>query len=339
MKPSLRHRWLENWLLIRQFQRPLLLFSLGILLAGWLYYRMAIWLGEPLTDLPEAFYLVLTLSFLQPSGEFPTHWQLDLFYFLMPLFGIALLAQGISDFGIMLFNKRMRNKEWQMALASTFQNHIVLVGLGHLGFRVTRELHELGRRVVVIELDPQAELHPAVNEWGVPVLQGDATQTAILQAANITKAESIVLCTQNDTVNLQAALKARTLNPAIQVVIRIFDDEFAAALQNQFGFQALSATGISAPIFAASAANASITRPLMLEDTALSLATFSIEEQSALQGLTVGEVEQTYDVSVVRLKSATMVDMHPPGERKLAAHDQIVVLGEPGKLKHLIHAN
>lgn len=339
MKPSLRRRWLETWLLVRQFRYPLLIFSAGILLTGWLYYQMAVWLGEPLTDLPEALYLVLTLAFLQPSGEFPTHWQLEIFYFLMPLFGIALLAQGISDFGIMLFNKRMRNKEWQMALASTFRNHIVLVGLGHLGFRVTRELHELGRDVVVIELNPSAELLPLVNQWGVPVLEGDATHSSTLQAANISQAASIVLCTQNDTANLQAALKARALNPNIQVVIRIFDDEFAAALQSQFGFQALSATGISAPIFAASAANANITRPLMLEDTALSLATFTVEKNSGLKGLSVGEIEQTYNVSVVRLKTAGHVDMHPPGECRLTAGSQVVVLGEPQRLKQLLYAN
>ena len=51
----------------------------------------------------------------------------------------------------------------------------------------------------------------------------------------------------------------------IDVVIRIFDDDFASALQRQFGFRALSATGMAAPIFASSAAKVDITAPINIE--------------------------------------------------------------------------
>ncbi len=43
------------------------------------------------------------------------------------------LAQGLTEFGALLFNRRLRSKEWEMVVASTFSNHIILVGLGHLG--------------------------------------------------------------------------------------------------------------------------------------------------------------------------------------------------------------
>ncbi len=334
-----RRRWLEIWLLVRQFRWPLLLFSITVLAGGVLYYSLSLWLNEPLDNLAEAIYLVLTLSFLQPSGEFPLHWQLEVFYFLMPLIGLALLAQGLADFGVMLFNRRMRNKEWQVTLASTFHHHVVLIGLGHLGFRVAKELHEIGKPVVVIELDPDADLRPTVESWGIPILQGDGTQATVLQAANVARAESIVLCSQNDAVNLQAALKARALNPNIRVVIRIFDDGFADALREQFGFQALSATGMSAPIFAATAANADITRPITIENTALSLARFVIAPRSALKGRTIGDIEQQYDVSVVRIERNGQMDMHPPANRILQDGDLLIVLGEPHLLKKLIYDN
>ncbi len=337
--PRFRRRWLEIRLLVRQFRWPLLFFSLTIFVGGLLYYSLSHQLNEPLNNPPEAIYLVLTLAFLQPSGDFPQHWQLEVFYFLMPIIGLALLAQGLADFGVMLFNRRMRNKEWQVSLASTFRNHVILMGLGHLGFRVAKELYEAGQLVVIIEMNPDAALRPIIEDWGIPILQGDGTQATTLQEANIQRASSIVLCTQNDAVNLQAALKARALNPHIRVVTRIFDDDFAAALREQFGFQALSATGMSAPIFAAAAANADITRPITVEHTALSLARFTIAPRSSLAGHTIGQVEQDYDVSVVRIENNGQMDMHPPADRILQTEDLLIVLGEPHLLKKLIYDN
>lgn len=56
------------------------------------------------------------------------------------------------------------------------------------------------------------------------------------------------------------------------VVVRIFDDEFAAALEEQFGFSAISATGIAALVFAATSAGANITPPIIVESHPLCFA-------------------------------------------------------------------
>ena len=84
----------------------------------------------------------------------------------MPLIGIGILAQGLADFGIMLFNRRIRSKEWEMAISSTYHQHTILIGLGHLGFRVAEQLHAFRQKVVVIEIDPKDELIAATQEMG-----------------------------------------------------------------------------------------------------------------------------------------------------------------------------
>ena len=93
-----------------------------------------------------------------------------------------------------------------------------------------------------------------------------------LEAANIKDARTIILASQNDAMNLQIALKARSMNPKIKVVIRIFDEDFAHALQDQFGFIALSATEMAAPVFAAAASGVDVTNPISIEGQLLSLA-------------------------------------------------------------------
>jgi Trk K+ transport system NAD-binding subunit len=245
----------------------------------------------------------------------------------------------LADFGILLFNRRARSKEWEMAVASTFNKHTILVGLGHLGFRVVRQLIDMEEPVVVIELNPSADLFTTVQKMGVPVIQEDAIRQSALETAGVMRAKTIVLCTQNDSLNLQVAVKARTLNQDIQVVIRIFDDDFAQALHNQFGFTALSATGMAAPAFAAAAAGADITRPITVEGESLSLARLTVCAPSPFNGQSVAEVEKEYDLSILLLKRAGEPDLHPTGERRLVSGDILAVLGNPERINLLMHDN
>jgi Trk K+ transport system NAD-binding subunit len=129
------------------------------------------------------------------------------------------------------------------------------------------------------------------------------------------------------------------MNPDIRVVIRIFDDDFAQSLQEQFGFQALSSTSMSAPAFAAAAAGADITRPLTVEGEAFSLGRICINKTSKLRDMDVDTIEQEYDLSVVLLKRNGESDTHPSGERALQENDHLAVLGNPQKINRLVHDN
>jgi len=342
MKAHLR-RWRAGWrdtlILLKEFQTPLIIFIL-IIAGGGHYYRwLAAQLGEPVRSEGEAIYIVLSATFLQIVGEFPQHILLQAIYFLMPLVGIIILAQGLADFGGLLFNRRARSKEWEMAVASTMKNHIVLVGLGHLGYRVVHRLYEMGKDVAVIELNPSVDSFKAVQEMGVPVIQEDATRNAALEAANIQDAHTIILASQNDSMNLQIALKARGLNPNIQVVIRIFDEEFAHELHEQFGFNALSATEMAAPVFAAAAAGANVTNPISIEGQQLSLARLKINPSSKYANKNVGFVEDNYHLNIILLRRDGQSEMHPTDSHPLQAGDTLAVLGGPQQLAKLVQDN
>jgi len=344
---SIRHRWShiqaslrDTVILFREFRTPLIWFSIAIIGGGFLYYYISIQVHETISGVIEAIYIVLIATFLQPANrEFPQHFALQIFHFLMPIVGLVVLAQGLADFGILLFNRNSRNKEWEMAVASTLKNHIILIGLGHLGFRATLKLHEMGEQVVVIELNANADTLAAVRELGIPVIPDDASRPNALQSANITEAKTVVLASQNDSLNLQIALKARSLNPGIRVVLRIFDDEFAHALQDQFGFHALSATEMAAPVFAATAAGMDVTNPISVEGQFLSLARFTISEKSRFVRKNVGYVEDNYHLNIVLLRHANVSEMHPTDRSPLHAGDVIVTLGGPEELQILLNDN
>ena len=226
-----------------------------------------------------------------------------------------------------------------MAVASTFQDHIVLVGLGHLGYRVTQKLFELDRDVAVIELNPDEDLIAETQSMGIPVIKDDARREVALQGVGVAKARAIILCTQNDSMNLQIAFKARRLNPQIRVVLRIFDDDFGQSLQEQFGFRAMSATGMAAPTFAAAAADVDVTRPITVEGEALSLARLKLGGDSGLLDCSVSEIEQNYEVSVVLLREDGRSDFHPAGTRTLKQGHVLGILGGPEQINRLVDAN
>lgn len=328
----------DTLLLLNEFRTALIVFLIAILGGGILYYSIARQVGEPVSNFSEAIYIVLSLAFFQPPGEFPQSPYLELFFFVMPLIGIGSLALGLADFGYLFFNRRARSKEWEMAIASTLDKHHILVGLGHLGFHVVQHLKgAMNQPMAVIELNPTADLIHAVQEMDIPIIHDDASRESALEAAGVRRANSIILCTQNDAVNLKIALKARSLNPDIRVIIRIFDDDFAQALTTQFGFTALSGTGLAAPAFAASAAGSEITRPISIEGESLSLARITVSPGCAIEGKTVGQIEDGYIVSVILVRKDGKTEFHPTDSHPVLCDDMVAVLGRPDRLHQLIH--
>lgn len=334
-----RASWRDTFLLLREFRTTLLFFILIINGGGAAYYLLAQHSAQKIDSVSRAVYHTLTLTFFQPTEPFPAEWFLQVFYFIMPVAGIAILAHGLADFGILLFNRRARGKEWEMAVASTFSNHVILIGLGHLGYRVVKKLRELNQDVVVIELTSEPDLIMKVRQLDVPVIIDDGTRETVLTAAGVSKARTIILCTQNDSLNLRMALKSRSINPKIEVVIRIFDDEFAASLESQFGFHAMSATGMAAPIFAAIAAHIDITPPLMIEGKPHILANIPVGSRSHLRECTIQDLEEKYHISIILLCKDGQRQFHPAGNEVVRSGHTIAIFGDSEMINTIIHEN
>lgn len=331
--------WRDSILLLREFAAPLFLFGLAFLGGGLLYYALARNTPSALASPAEGIYHALTLTFLQAVIDFPPEPYLQAFYFVMPLIGFVLLAQGVADFGALFFNRRTRGKEWAMAVASMHHQHVILVGLGHLGFQAMLNLNSIGQTIVVVEEDPHADLLAQAQALEVPVIVDDAGRETTLEAAGVRRARAILLCTQNDSLNLQIAVKARAMNPAIEVVVRIFDYDFATAIEKQFGFTALSASAISAPSFAAAAAGMEITHPITIQGQPMNLARLEVNSNCILADLPFGEIETRFDVSVVLWQHNAQTDFHPPALAHAAAGGTIAILGEMENIARVLEAN
>ena len=100
-------------------------YSLGlftiVVLGGALVFRFLY--THPVTGqnpaLSEALYAVFALVFFDTVLPFPHEWYLQVLFFIIPVLGLAALADGVIRFGSALMNKQARGKEWQQPTVVT----------------------------------------------------------------------------------------------------------------------------------------------------------------------------------------------------------------------------
>lgn len=138
-------------------------------------------------------------------------------------------------------------------------SHIIVCGLGQVGYRVTKLLLQMGEDVVVVAEQANSEFLREVQKLGAKVIIGDARDSEVLVSAKIKSATSVISVTESDLTNIEISLDAQTLNPSIRVVARLFDQTLAKRLEKSVGFhRALAMSVLAAPTFAAAAMGSSI---------------------------------------------------------------------------------
>jgi CPA2 family monovalent cation:H+ antiporter-2 len=108
---------------------------------------------------------------------------------------------------------------------------VVLVGYGRVGRRIAEMLDENNISYVVAETNRQ--MVEELRKRGKPAIAGDAANPEVLIQAHIATAAMLIIAAP-DTAGVPKMLEtARTLNPAVEVVIRTHSDEEAAALSKR----------------------------------------------------------------------------------------------------------
>jgi CPA2 family monovalent cation:H+ antiporter-2 len=109
--------------------------------------------------------------------------------------------------------------------------HVVLVGYGRVGRRIGQALTERGLPFVVIEQN--RELVEKLRAQGVQALAGDASDAAELAQAGVARARMLVVAIPDTFQARQMIEAARTLNPAIETVVRTHSEEEAELLRRE----------------------------------------------------------------------------------------------------------
>jgi Trk K+ transport system NAD-binding subunit len=204
-------------------------------------------------SLPDAFYRTISIIATgadMHGNELEAGTWLKVFIGGLRLAGAALIAAFTAIFTNYLVRANLGGALEVRRIPDS--GHIIVCGLGNIGYRVVEKLLELGEPVVVIERSRDNPFIATARRQKVAVIIGDATIREVLQQAKAAKARAVVSATNNELVNLEIALMVRELAPRQRVVLRVIEPNLAQTLRQAANIKlALSVPELAAPAFVA----------------------------------------------------------------------------------------
>ncbi len=336
----LRAAWRDTQALFREFRAPIVGFLLVTVVGGLAYgelYRAARGEVIALIDRP---YIMLQLMVLESPHDVPPEWFLVAFWYAMPPVFIFLVGLGAADFMHLFFHRRGRRDAWGAAVASTLKDHVIVLGAGHVGLRVIRELVDLGLEVVAIDQHPDPGVDEELERLHVPLIREDGRIGATLDRAGLGRAEAFVACTGDDHVNMEAILKARDRNPEVRIVARMWDRRLSGQLQRFLNVdQVLSSSDLSAPAFAGAAAGIEITQSVVVNGEDYSMVRLRVGSRSLLAGRTVDEIQSEGPTDVVLHQRGETVAVQPARDLRVEPGDDLVLFARHARILEMVAEN
>ncbi|HKM69743.1 MAG TPA: NAD-binding protein [Stellaceae bacterium] len=199
-----------NPILARLAAAALVVFLLG----GWYFHTVFGWL--------DAVYFVVTTMTTTGYGDLTPDRNnpVDIVAAILLMLSGIILTGLFIGFGASLLT-RVHWVTMQGLRPVHRRGHIVVCGAGSIGSGVIDLLLALGKRLVVIEISPDAAIVERAREQHFDLLTGDASRDATLDLRNLNAAHGVIALTNVDTLNLEIALGARARNPGLPVVLRI----------------------------------------------------------------------------------------------------------------------
>jgi voltage-gated potassium channel len=339
---SMRALWRDSTALWREFRVPILVLFITTFGGGWLYGELFyLTRGEriPYIDLP---YYMIQLMSLQgiPEEQPPPELHLVVFWYLLPVIGAYVVGRGAIEAGRLFFDRSGRRSEWEAAVASTYRNHVIVLGAGHVGLRVIRQLVALGFEVVAIDRNLDAEKEAELTALDVPTVVGDGRIQATLEQAGLRHARALVVCTADDQINVEVTMRARDLRDDLRIVVRMWDDTYARQLNRFMNVEAvLSASDLAAPAFAGAAIGIEVTQTVKVHGVDYSMIRLHVAAGSFMDGETIGVLQKKNDMDIVLHSRDGDVEVHPEGEIRVAGGDTLVLFAKHSQITSIVARN
>ena len=327
---QLQATWRVLRVAIGQVRLPLL----G-LLAALMGGTGAFWLGGGSRPIEAFFYTLNLITLNAGPSDAPGAIGLQAVAFAVLIIGVLSLAGGATR----IIQLMSDPKERQLALASTLSDHIIICGIGRVGYRVINELLEFGEKVIAVNMTEKEEWLPDFAKRGVVIIMGDARQRRTLMNAGVERASALIACTGDDLANLDIALDARDANPKIKVVLRMFDTALAAKISKGFNINtAFSVSALAAPALAAAATRAKVEYSFKLKGKLLNVTSVTFTMPSPFIGQTIAQVQQQANCSFISQETEAGLNMHPASDHVLNANERFNIVG-PLEAMRLLHGN
>lgn len=124
--------------------------------------------------------------------------------------------------------------------------YIIVVGCGRTGSHLANLLSKAGKSVVIIDREEDS-FKRLDEEFSGFMMEADASEVDVLEQAKISKADALIIATDNDSTNMMIAQIGKKIYQVPLVMARIIDPAELAVYES-LGIQTISPTIISAQI-------------------------------------------------------------------------------------------
>ncbi len=299
-----RTAWLYAIAIFKEFRWTLLALLVAVSIGAFLIHITPISGARP--GLPASIYFAWMFLLGQTINPADT-WYIALISAIYPLIGFLLFGEGIIRLTLLLLSRRRGEKEWMRVMASTYRDHVILCGLGHLGFRVVQQLIASKVPAVVLERDKRSKFVVQTKELNVPVLIRDMKEDQALIDAGVEHARAIIIATNDDMANIEVALDSRRLNPKIRVLMRLFDQQIAEKVAKAFLVDvAFSSSTLAAPMVAALSLESSVLSSYVREGVQQVIVEIQVKAQSSLIGQSAPDIERQFNAKILSHQSTNV---------------------------------
>jgi Trk K+ transport system NAD-binding subunit len=317
-------------ILLLEFKWTLLLIVVILMAGSLLFHVFQEDPGGTHPDYAESLYRTFVLMSMNFPDTFPRHPVLRFWCFFVPFLSFLIVSEAFVRLVVLLSSRASSGRRWVKAVVATYDNHVILCGIGRLGFSVLLELTKMGKDVVVIDCAEHAFGVGEVRRMGLPLIIGDARSEQSLVDAGIHKAHAVIAATDDDMGNLEIALDARTLRPGIRVVMRMFDERIAQKIARSFDIKLIFSPGaIAAPSFAAATIDRTLVNSFYIDDKQLQTVKLLIGPASHLIGKSLGIVRGDRQLCILSHRRFNQgAVLFPPEETLVEQNDKITVLAQ-----------
>jgi voltage-gated potassium channel len=187
------------------------------------------YLGEGEHSLVEALYMtVISISTVGFTEVIPiTTDTMRIFTMSLIFLGGASVVYFLAAIAAFIIEGDVLYGFWKSRLRARLrrvEGHVIVVGLGRVGFHTFAELFP--SRVDILGIDREADrVERLLDRFGEKVLfaVGEGFDEAVLRAAGLERATAIIACLPDDRDNFLLGVTARTLNPDVRILVRLVE--------------------------------------------------------------------------------------------------------------------
>jgi voltage-gated potassium channel Kch len=173
---------------------------------------------------------LFSLNYSGDSNGVPT--SLDIARFLAPLVAGIIIASFFAFF--------KNVKDWfnDVVFLRRFRTHHVICGLGEKGLAIAKDLLGHGKKILIIEKNPDLPSLSEIQNLGATIVIGDACEKHVLEKARVHLAECMICAAGEDDTNLGMALVAARIlsrtsrkNSPLSILVHVSDIAYRDVLQ------------------------------------------------------------------------------------------------------------